>query len=265
MFRKLIFGATMVVLAAIMFGCKGKKAVVGRKQPAKDNYELIRGVTANELNYNNVEIKFTTRAELEGKKYSLNVTYRNKKDETLWLSVRAMMGIEAARLIANRDSVWVVSKIAQVKEKGSWNEMSKLLGYPLDFMALQNIMTRKLFYPGQAGNEMLKSFLKREDGERVLIVPDFENVKQRNDAGSFGFLPQFVIDKNYKQINSTKLVPEDNEWMLEVVYDTGSGDNLGIGNVISLSAIDSQTNISMDLKIQQISINEDFKFPFQWF
>ena len=79
-----------------------------------------------------------------------------------------MLGIEAARVIANRDSVWLVSKMAQMKEKGSWKEMSKLLGYPLDFMALQNIMTRKLFYPGQEGNDMLMSFLKRDDGSHVF-------------------------------------------------------------------------------------------------
>lgn len=263
--RKLIYGFAVILLVLLMFGCRGKKAVITKKMPVTENYELIRGIAANELEYRNVEMKFSTRAELEGKNYSLNVTYRNKKDETIWLSVRAMLGIEAARIIANRDSVWVISKVARVKEKGSWNEMSKLLGYPLDFMALQNIMTRKLFYPGQPGNDMLSSFLKREDGNRVLIVPDFENVELRSDAESFGFMPQFIIDQDYKQISGTKLVPEDNEWMLEVEYEKGAGANYGIGNNIKLSAIDSQNNMDLELKIQQVSINEELKFPFQWF
>ena len=263
--RRIVYVFTAIMLASLMFGCKSKKAVVIKKKARTDYSELIKGVESGELDYRSLEMKLSTRAELDGKKYGLNITYRNDRDQTLWISVRAMLGIEAARVIANRDSVWLVSKMAQMKEKGSWKEMSKLLGYPLDFMALQNIMTRKMFYPGQEGNDMLMSFLKRDDGSQVLIVPDFEDIEQRKDAGFFGFMPQFVIDKSLNILKATKLVPEDNEWMLEVEYDNDSNSNLGIGNNIRLSAIDSQNNMDLDLKIQQVSINEELKFPFQWF
>jgi len=83
--------------------------------------------------------------------------------------VRAMLGIEAARLVANRDSVWVISKIGKIKEKGTWKEMSKTIGYPLDFMALQNMMTRKIFYPGQDDKTMLGFFLRRDDGNKASL------------------------------------------------------------------------------------------------
>ena len=78
-------------------------------------------------------------------------------------------------------------------------------------------------------------------------------------------MPHFVIDKSFNLLTQTKLVPEDNEWMLEVEYESGSGSNMGIGNTIKLSAIDSQTNMELDLRVQQVSINEELKFPFQWF
>jgi uncharacterized protein YcfL len=263
--RAVIYLIAMAILVLTMSGCKAKKAVVRKKQPVADHMELIKSITANELDYRNIEIKYSTRAELEGKNYGLNITYRNTKDETLWVSVRAMLGIEAARVIANRDSVWVISRIAQIKEKGSWREMSKLLGYPLDFMAFQNIMTRRLFYPGKEDNGILSTFLKREEGNKIMIVPDFEDGSQRKDADVYGFLPQFIVDKNLRQLNETRLVPEDNEWMLGVEYEEGASTNLGLGSKMIISAMDSQSNLDLDLKIQNVKIDEELKFPFQWF
>ncbi len=226
---------------------------------------LLQRTAGQELEYQNVEIKFSTKAELSGKNYALNITYRNQKNEILWVSVRAMLGIEVARMVAKRDSVWIISKMGQIKEKGTWRDMSKMIGYPLDFIAFQNIMTRRLFYPGNSDKSMLKSFLKRDDGNKVLLVPNFENKNQRNDVATFGFLPQFIIDKKNGQLMGARLVPEDNEWMLEIMYQEDAGENMGLGKNLLLKALDSQSILDMNLKIQQVKINEALKFPFQWF
>jgi len=126
-------------------------------------------------------------------------------------------------------------------------------------------MTRRLFYPGNSDKSMLKSFLKRDDGNKVLLVPNFENKNQRNDVATFGFLPQFIIDKKNGQLMGARLVPEDNEWMLEIMYQEDAGENMGLGKNLLLKALDSQSILDMNLKIQQVKINEALKFPFQWF
>ena len=265
MSRKIVYSFVVVILILGLGACRGKKNMVKKFVKPSKSEELIQRVAEQELDYNSIEIKYSTRAELSGKKYSLNITYRNKKNELLWVSVRAMLGIEVARLVANRDSVWVISKIGKIKEKGTWKEMSKTLGYPLDFMALQNMLTRRIFYPGRDDNTMLGSFLKRDDGKKVLMVPDFENSEQRKDVASFGFLPQFVINQRTGILNNTRLVPEDNEWMMNVEYQENAEENMGLGKSVLIKAIDSETNIDLDLKIQQVSINQIYKYPFQWF
>jgi len=263
--RKIVYGFVILILILGLEACRGKKSMVKKVYKPTKSEELIRKVAEQEMDYRSIEIKYNTRAELEGKKYSLSITYRNKKNELLWVSVRAMLGIEVARLAANRDSVWVISKIGKIKEKGTWKEMSKTIGYPLDFMALQNMLTRKLFYPGQDDIGMLTNFIKRDDGNTVLIVPDFENAKQRNDIASFGFLPQFIIDKKKGLLNSARLVPEDNEWMMDIEYQNEAVLNMGLGKNMLIKAIDSESNLNLDLKIQQVTIDQVFKYPFQWF
>ena len=263
--RKIVFGFVVLVLIAGLNACKNKRLMVKKEIKHEINAGLIRNIMEQELEYNSIEIKYSTRAELSGNNYALNVTYRNQKNEILWVSVRAMLGIEVLRLVAKRDSVWIISKLGKIKEKGSWKEMSKTIGYPLDFMALQNTMTRKLFYPGREDNAVLQSFLKRDDGSTILLVADFENDIHRRDVGSFGFLPQFILDKKRNQLLGTKLVPEDNEWMVNVKYQEGSNENLGLGKRMLIRMLDSQSDLELDLKIQQVTINEVTKFPFQWF
>ena len=263
--KKIVYSFVILILILGLGGCRSKKSMVRKVIRPTKSEELIRKVAEQEMDYKSIEIKFNTRAELDGKNYSLSITYRNKKNELLWVSVRAMLGIEVARLAANRDSVWVISKIGKIKEKGTWKEMSKTIGYPLDFMALQNMLTRKLFYPGQNEIGMLSDFIRRDDGSTVLIVPDFENEKQRDDIESFGFLPQFIIEKQNGILNSTRLVPEDNEWMMNIEYQKEAVMNMGLGKNMLIEAIDSENNINLDLKIQQVTTDQVFKYPFQWF
>jgi len=263
--RIILYSITIFLMVFLLGSCKGKKSMVKKEGRVTKSDDLIMDVSKQEIDYKTIEIKSSTKAELDGKRYSFNITYRNKKNETIWVSVRAILGIEAARIIANRDSVWVISKIAKIKEKGSWKDMSKMIGYPLDFMAFQNIMARKLFYPGNAKNDNLKGFIRKDEKERILLVPDYSNEKQRNDSDNFGFLPKFVIGKRDYSINNTRLAPEDNEWLFEVEYQDGARENLGLGRNIIIKALDSQSKLELDLKVQKVTINEIIKTPFQWF
>ncbi len=262
---KVIYSVIVLLALVLLGGCRAKKGVVKRDTKRTHSDEMIKNITNGEIDYNTIEIKSSTRAELDGRNYSLNITYRNKKNETIWVSVRAMLGIEAARLIANRDSVWLVSRLAHTKEKGSWKEMSKMLGYPLDFMAFQSIMSRKLFYPGNEDLNVLKDFIKKEEDQCLMLVPDYGNEKQRLDADNFGFLPTFNIGKKDKNLNGIKLSPEDNEWLFEVEYEEGATENLGLGKMMIIKALDSEGMLDLNLRIQQVSIDGELKLPFQWF
>lgn len=263
--RTVSYGIIVFLVVVLLGGCRAKKEVVKKDIRKAQSDEMIKNVSNGEIDYKTIEIKSSTRAELDGRNYSLNITYRNKKDETIWVSVRAMLGIEAARIIANKDSVWVVSKLAQIKEKGTWKEMSKLIGYPLDFMSFQGIMARKLFYPGEENINKLKGYSQKDEGGSVMLVPDFGNEKLRLDADNYGFLPNFKIGKSDNVLNGTKLSPEDNEWLFDVKYEEGAMENLGLGKSMLLSALDSENRLELNLKIQQVSLNGVLKMPFQWF
>jgi hypothetical protein len=263
--RKLLYFLVVALVIVNLGGCKVKKILVKEDKTESRTMGFVKKVEEKELDYQSLEIKYATRAELDGKNYALNITYRNLKNEKLWISVRAMFGIEAARLYADRDSVWIVSRVGQFKEKGSWGDMSKLIGYPLDFMAFQGILARRIFYPGREDNIPLQNFMKKENGNGIMLVPDYRNDKQRGDSEVFGFMPQFVIDRISSRINGTRLAPEDSEWMFDVKYDPGGDDNLGLGKLMTIRGVDPESDVEMDLKIQNVAINEELKFPFQWF
>jgi len=263
--RNIVYSFVLLIMVLGLGACKTKKGMVKKEERISKSLELIKKVSEQQIEYSNIEIKYSTRAEIEDNKQNLSITYRNRKDELIWISARAMLGIEVMRLVANHDSVWLISRVGRIKEKGTWKEMSETIGYPLDFIAIQNMMVRKIFYPGSLEVGKLNTYLRRDDGKKVLIVPDYQKEDIRKDAASFGFLPQFVLDAGKGRLLGTKLVPEDNQWMLEVKYEDNDGENMGLGSNILIKALDSQSNMDIDLKIQHVTVSDEMKYPFQWF
>ena len=263
--RTFAYVISFIIAISLLGGCKTKKLMLKKEKTASKAVGLVKEIEDQELDYQSLEVKYSTRAELDGAKYALNITYRNIINEKLWMSVRAMLGIEAARMYADRDSVWIISRVGQFKEKGSWADMSKLVGYPLDFMAFQGILARKVFYPGREDKTLLQYFMKKENGNGIKLVADYNNQQHRDDAELFGFMPQFVVDGSNRRLYGTRLAPEDSEWMVDITYDRESVENMGLGNVMKIKGVEPEAEIELDLKIQGVSIDQALKFPFQWF
>ncbi len=76
-----------------------------------DTAQLIKNALIN-LNKNKVDYKtFTAKVDIdyrggEAKQYNVNGTLRMYKDSAIWMSVNAVLGIEAMRVLVTKDSVF---------------------------------------------------------------------------------------------------------------------------------------------------------------
>jgi len=253
-------------MAVGLNSCKSRKTLVSGKEHGRVSGRVLEQVLKSELEYESLEIKGSVRTDALGKKQSFSLTYRNLEDSLIWVSVRAMLGIEVARIICTRDSVWLISRIARLKEKGDWSTMSEMIGYPIDFYAFQGIMTRKLFVPGQAGLINIDNYLRRNNDNGLLFIPDYSDPDQKSILQKHGFLPQFLIDPNKKLLSRTRICEEDSDWLMDIIY--GSDSNKYFGGLpakISIVGLDMEELMEMDLRILLVKVDQQLKFPFAWF
>ncbi len=257
---------TGLALVFCTSSCKVKRKVVDNRKASKETIEIVTALKNNELEYSTFELRGSTKTDIVGgTKYVFNLIYRNKLDSLLWMSARAMFGIEAARLIANKDSVWIISRLARIEEKNDWLGFSKMIGYPLDFHTLQALLTRKIFMP-QAQSELLQNMNSVDADQGRMLVPDYNDGEQRELLSRIGFLPHFQLNDRGTNLVKTKLVPEEGNWLLEVMYgEEGIVEFFGLPSRIAVSALDENENYQLDVKVLHVKVNQELRYPFPWF
>jgi hypothetical protein len=74
------------------------------------------------------------------KKYDVNAFVRMKKDSIIWISINAILGIEAFRVMITPDTVSVLDKINKTIQYHSFDYLREMVNLPLDFPILQDLI-----------------------------------------------------------------------------------------------------------------------------
>lgn len=76
----------------------------------------------------------------DGKNYDVNANIRMQKDSAIWISVNAVLGIEALRALITRDSVKLLDKLNKTYKAHSVSYLQETTALPLDLIALQDLI-----------------------------------------------------------------------------------------------------------------------------
>ncbi len=74
------------------------------------------------------------------KKYDVNAFIRMKKDSIIWISINAILGIEAFRVMITPDTVSVLDKINKTIQYHSFEYLREMTSLPVDFSTLQDLI-----------------------------------------------------------------------------------------------------------------------------
>lgn len=122
----------------------------------------------------------------DGKKYNVNGTLRMIKDSVLWVSVNAILGAEAMRLLITKDSVKLINRLENEYTLRSISYLQELTQLPLDLHTLQEIIIgNPVFFE----EKNIVSYARTGDNIAMLAM------------GSF-FKNLLVVNKEYRIQNS---------------------------------------------------------------
>lgn len=78
--------------------------------------------------------------DAEGKRYDLNANLRMIKDSAVWISVNAILGIEAMRMLITADSVKLMDKTAKTYTARSIDYLQEVTALPLNLRTVQDLL-----------------------------------------------------------------------------------------------------------------------------
>ena len=149
---------TLLICIGLLASCRSSKKIttaIAKKDTiqsiafdstAKRDSILFIQNTLRDLSNNTIDYQtFTAKinidySDADNKNYDVNAVLRMYKDSALWISVNAILGIEAIRALVTKDSVKILDKQNKLITARSVDYLQEVTELPLDLQTVQNLI-----------------------------------------------------------------------------------------------------------------------------
>lgn len=137
--QKLFVSVILMFLLSSCFLRKSTTEVITTTL-SSDLVTLEKQILDNAFAFDYLSFKGSGKFEGMGMQQSLTLNFRMKRDELVWISAQAMLGIEVARMLVTRDSVFILQNFPERSYKEySLDSLSTMLAVPLSVTQLQDL------------------------------------------------------------------------------------------------------------------------------
>ena len=217
-----------------------------------DSIRYIRAlyghVRSNLIDCNTFSAKIKVHYEgSDGKDYEFNAFLRLQKDKMIWVSINALLGIEAFRAVITPDSVKVLSKLDKVYRLRSVSYLQEITHLPFDFQTLQSLLLGNPIYL---------------DSNIVFYRKDDQGISLLGEGQLFR--NYITLNKEDYSIKHSKL--DDVDRLRARSCDLTYGDYEKKDGVLFSTyrkiAVAEKARLDIELTFKQYSFNEPLNFPF---
>jgi hypothetical protein len=183
----------------------------------------------------------------DGKDYEFNAFLRLEKDKMIWVSINALLGIEAFRAVITPDSVKVLSKLDKVYQLRSVSYLQEITHLPFDFQTLQSLILGNPIYLDS------NIVFYRKDDQGISLLgegPLFRNYITLNKE-DYSIKHSKLDDVDRLRARSCDLTYGDYEKKDGVLFST-----------YRKIAVAEKARLDIELTFKQYSFNEPLNFPF---
>jgi len=276
-FKYLVF----IVLLLSIFSCRSTKDVfkVESSIPPISKRKLYKKVKDSTLQYTALRLKKVKISIIdEGKTNSYKGSIRIIKDSSIWISMNAALGIEAARFLLTKDSVFYIDRYHKEYFKGGYEFFSDKLGVEINYKLIQGFLTSEFInYEREIKNVKnplynlvnaqvdngLYYFLSLSDRKlqrRKRKIERFLNRKKSINQ----YYQIIYVNPNTFKVNNVLVEDIGAHWQMKVKYSDYSrfSGNLFHNNVdFLLTTI--KTKIQCSIKYSGIQFKDKLSLPFR--
>ncbi len=254
----LIFGSM-----ALFSGCKSTRKTI--KQPIKEygaDY-LFEKLKENELKFDWLSGKFSLDLIIDKKKNSFKGQIRIRRDSAIWVSFSPALGIEMARMLITRDSVFFLNRISKNYFTGDIEFVTDFLDANVDFDVIQSLLI---------GNDLTyyengKFRATYDSKEYHLVTSGRRKLKKyikTNDDAQRIYLQNIYLDPETYKISRMKIkdVAKENQ-KLEAFYSRNETINDQLFPMQIMYDISANSQIEVNMNYSKIVLDQTLKLPFK--
>ncbi len=147
----------LLLLGATILFSSCKKDLIGFKSPK------ISDVNVEEIDFHYMQTKTKVNYAEGDKQVNGTANIRICKDSLIWISLSPGAGIEASRILINKDTALVMNKLDKEYYIFNFEEISRYFNFRVDFNLIQSILLGNLAVPLDENSKVAK------DGNYFLV------------------------------------------------------------------------------------------------
>jgi hypothetical protein len=237
-----------------LFSCKSKKHLVAVKpdtatvKPAVDNSKANKliAIRAKQIDFNTFSGKARTKLTLDGKDNDVTLNIRIKKNQKIWVSITAIVGIEVARAVITPDSIKVINRLQNVYLKKPFSYIYQYTGKQINYKTVESLLT------GNAVPEFIN--------EDATLNPDNGNIALNGTLQELVYQLALNADLKVTKLSMTNTVGGQS-------VQVNNGQFVAAANRVLPSQININTtaknkNIVVDMHYIKVDFDQNVDFPF---
>jgi hypothetical protein len=256
------------------FGCKSRKKLTGTKPvdttgvivtdypvkpgmsnpvltPAKPSIDVVKlnklkEIRTGQVDFNTFSGKAQAKLNVDGNKNDVTLNIRIKKGQQIWISITALLGIEAARVLITPDSIKVLNKLQGTYLKKPFNYIYGYTSKQINYKTIESLII------GNAIPELLNDNgdLRPNNGGYVVTGKLQELAYQLTFGGNLKVTQTFMSNQTAGQslqVNNSALIQ--------------SGSRV-IPSQININSSAKQNIIQADLKYTRVDLDQPVEMQF---
>ncbi|MFM2136730.1 MAG: hypothetical protein RL021_2130 [Bacteroidota bacterium] len=256
----------MLVFACLFStSCRVVKKAEAAPPPVRPKGSLVNEVLDSVMSRQFEFEWLTAKAQVDytdktGETNSFDINLRIRRDSVIWISITPLLGIEAARVLINRDSLVLMDRVHKEWKVRSFDYLGELLRTPVDFDMVQSVLLGNFFQYQR--NEKIRSYYE-EEPYAILSTLNKRQVRRSLEEKdpSRPVIQDFWIDGNYRIVKS-KITDDKQDRWVEASYTgfAAVNDRLFPHNmVVTFFAL---TPVIMKITYSKVTSEEAVTLPF---
>jgi len=215
-----------------------------------------------QFDFRTMNVKFQAKVESEKSNMSFGGSMRIIKDRTIWLSLSAIVGIEAFRVYISPDSVKMINRLNKTYFKGDYQLINELLKTPFDFDMLQALVTGNDFSYYENNifkvGEDAKAYKIATPGRRKLK----NYVANQSDMDRVLVQDLWISPDNYKIIRQQiKEISKENSKLVVDYSAFVAFDDQFLAHQIDVS-VEAEQKMKVMIDFEKVTVDEEITVPF---
>jgi hypothetical protein len=262
--------AVVLLAAAFLFpACKSlrksEKPVTireNRKLEDRTADELLRLINDSAFHAGWLSGRAEVETNIDNDTRTFDIAFRARRDSALWISISPLLGIEVARVLLTRDSVFFMDRLHRRYEAADYGFLNNLLRMNIDFDIVQGVFTGNIF---AYKKNKFNSVYNDEDNYYILSTLSKHKLKrslEEKDPNKPVIQDMWVSDLNYR-IGKLSIEDDKVRKKMVTVYDDFRPTGAGLFPFFSNTTILAERVVLIRIRCQKLKIDEPQEFPFR--